>query len=118
MLKQKYYAKDSSAQRQSAILKNHGVCWSALDWLPGWRPSKQTALDFMHAVFLGMSSPPSASSTDSFLGMVAFLFTRVLFAAHLFPGTGGANSGKQRFENVINSIRWPSHITQLPKNVS
>jgi hypothetical protein len=43
---------------------------------------------------------------------------RLLFAAHMFTGAGGANSAKQRFEDIINNIRWPSHITRLPKNVS
>jgi len=51
-------------------------------------------------------------------GVVAFLFCNVLFAAHLFPGAGGINSPKHRFEEVINLIKWPSHITRLPKNVS
>ena len=49
--------------------------------------------------------------------MVAFLFNYVLFAAHMFSGLGGADSPKRRFEDVINSIKWPSHITRLPKNV-
>ncbi|KAJ3911125.1 hypothetical protein F5877DRAFT_20391, partial [Lentinula edodes] len=67
--------------------------------IPGWRPSKQTALDFMHCMFLGV---------------VAFLWTRILFAAHMFPG---ANGSKHRFEDIINSVRWPTHITRLPKNL-
>ncbi|KAJ3845821.1 hypothetical protein EV368DRAFT_77177 [Lentinula lateritia] len=99
MLKQKLYAKDALVPRQSAILKNHGVHFSAFDWIPGWRPSKQTALDFMHCMFLGV---------------VAFLWTWILFAAHMFPG---ANGSKHRFEDIINSVRWPTHITRLPKNL-
>jgi hypothetical protein len=51
------------------------------------------------------------------VGVVAGFFTKVLFAAHMFPGAGGANSPKQCFKDTINSIRWPSHITRLPKNV-
>jgi hypothetical protein len=55
---------------------------------------------------------------SSVLGIVCWLYMHILFSAHMFPGTGGANSPKQRFEDVINSIQWPSHITRLPKNVS
>lgn len=53
-----------------------------------------------------------------YIGVVAFFWTRVLFAAHMFPGANGTNSAKQRFEDTINSIQWPTHITRLPKNVS
>ncbi|TEB20556.1 hypothetical protein FA13DRAFT_1644436 [Coprinellus micaceus] len=101
-LKQKYLSKSASEGRQKRILDLYGVQWSALDYLPGWRPCKQTALDFMHCIFLGV---------------VAWLFTRVLFAAHLFPGAGGEQSAKKRFERAINSIQWPTHITHLPKNL-
>jgi hypothetical protein len=58
------------------------------------------------------------NTNDLMTGIVAFFFTHVLFAAHMFPGAGGDNSSKKRFENVVNSIRWPTHITRLPKNVS
>ncbi|KAE9387733.1 hypothetical protein BT96DRAFT_837285 [Gymnopus androsaceus JB14] len=102
MLKQKFYAKDAPTQCQSTILKNHGVRFSVFDWLPGWQPSKQTALDFMHCMYLGI---------------VAFLFTRILFAAHMFSGANGQDSSKQRFEDIINRIQWPTHITCLPKNL-
>jgi len=53
MLKQKIYSKDSLSRRQAEILDDHGVRFSTFDWLPGWRPSKQTALDFMHCIYLG-----------------------------------------------------------------
>ncbi|KAE9404131.1 hypothetical protein BT96DRAFT_989625 [Gymnopus androsaceus JB14] len=102
MLKQKFYSKDAPIPRQSTILKNHGVRFSAFDWIPGWRPSRQTALDFMHCIYLGV---------------VAFFWTRVLFATHMFPGANGVNSAKQHFEDAINSIQWPSHITRFPKNL-
>ena len=52
MLKQKFYHKDAPTQRRNNILANHGVRFAALDYIPGWRPSQQTALDFMHAIFL------------------------------------------------------------------
>lgn len=119
MLKQKYLSKDASIARQNTILRNHGVRWSCLDWIPGWRPSMQTALDFMHCIYLGTYCcllPPYLRNV-SFAGVVAYLFTRILFAAHLFPGAGGPQSSKQKFEDAINSIKWPSHVTRLPKNV-
>ncbi|THV04206.1 hypothetical protein K435DRAFT_649850 [Dendrothele bispora CBS 962.96] len=100
-LKHKFASKDTSVQRQGEILSRHGVRFSTLDWIPGWRPLRQTALDFMHCVFLGI---------------VAYLFTTILFAAHMFYGQG-PNSGRARFENAINNIKWPSHITRLPKNL-
>ncbi|EEB92189.1 hypothetical protein MPER_09337, partial [Moniliophthora perniciosa FA553] len=100
MIKQKFFAKNEP-HRQEEILARHGVQFSALDWIPGWRPGSQTALDFMHCVFLGV---------------VAWLFTKILFAAHMFYGAG-PYSGRKRFEDAINSIKWPSHITRLPKNL-
>jgi hypothetical protein len=53
MLKQKFYSKDAPPQQQAHILTAHGVRFSCLDYIPGWRPSLQTALDFMHCIFLG-----------------------------------------------------------------
>lgn len=53
LLKHKYRSKDSPEGRKQEILDDYGVRFSALDWIPGWRPSKQTALDFMHCIFLG-----------------------------------------------------------------
>ncbi|EAU86909.2 hypothetical protein CC1G_10800 [Coprinopsis cinerea okayama7 len=102
LLKHKFHSRDAVPARQATINENHGVRWAAFDWIPGWKPAKQTALDFMHCVFLGI---------------VPWLFSTLLFGAHLFPGTGGENSSKQRFEKTINSIKWPSHITRLPKNL-
>lgn len=120
MLKQKFYAKDAPTQRQSTILKNHGVRFSVFDWLPGWQPSKQTALDFMHCMYLGRHamSCPLTQVLTTLIGVVAFLSTRILFAAHMFSGANGQDSSKQRFEDIINRIQWPTHITRLPKNVS
>jgi len=56
MLKQKYYSRDAPIPRQNTILTHHGVRWASLDLIPGWRPSRQTALDFMHCIFLGTPS--------------------------------------------------------------
>ncbi|KAJ3512148.1 hypothetical protein NMY22_g15420 [Coprinellus aureogranulatus] len=97
----KYHSRKAPPLQQAHILKNKGVRWSALDWLPGWRPCKQAALDFMHCIFLGV---------------VDWLYQRILFAAHMFPGDGGDNSPKQRFIAAMNSIQWPGHITRFPKN--
>src|SRR5262249_938349 len=44
MLKQKYYHKDALLQRRNQIVTTHGVCFSALDYVPGWRPSRCHAL--------------------------------------------------------------------------
>jgi hypothetical protein len=41
----------------------------------------------------------------------------VIFKSYMLSGVGGDDSPKQRFEKIINSVRWPSHITRLPKNV-
>ncbi|KAJ3862239.1 hypothetical protein EV359DRAFT_83519 [Lentinula novae-zelandiae] len=98
MLKQKLYAKDASVPRQSAILKKHGVRFSAFDWIPGDLSMSQGSL----------------MSDETIVGVVAFLWTQILFAAHMFPG---ANGSKHCFENIINSVRWPTHITQLSKNL-
>ncbi|RXW19508.1 hypothetical protein EST38_g6347 [Candolleomyces aberdarensis] len=74
MLRHKYRSRGAPAARQADILKYHGARWSILDCLPGWQPCKQTALDFMHCIYLGV---------------VCWLFTELLFGAHLFPGAGG-----------------------------
>ncbi|KAG1900836.1 uncharacterized protein F5891DRAFT_1225460 [Suillus fuscotomentosus] len=92
-----FFMRDSQA-----ILDDHGVRWSTLNLIAGWFPSKKTALDFMHCIFLGI---------------IAHLFMRVLFGGYMFSGAGGRNLPKQRFENLINSVKWPSHITRLPKNL-
>lgn len=42
---------------------------------------------------------------------------RVLFGGYMLSGMGGINSPKRRFEDIINAVRWPSHVTRLPKNV-
>ncbi|KAG2148759.1 uncharacterized protein EDB93DRAFT_1250192 [Suillus bovinus] len=41
----------------------------------------------------------------------------VLFAGYTISGVGGRNSQKQRFEALINSVKWPGHITRIPKNL-
>ncbi|KAG1734538.1 hypothetical protein EDD22DRAFT_1011418 [Suillus occidentalis] len=102
LLRQSFYSRHANPIRQKAILDDHGVRWSTLNLIAGWFPSKKTALGFMHCIFLGI---------------IAHLFMRVLFAGYMFSGAGGRNSPKQRFENLINSVRWPSHITRLPKNL-
>ncbi|KAF9060780.1 hypothetical protein BDP27DRAFT_1385475 [Rhodocollybia butyracea] len=66
------------------VNKPTGYIAETFDWIPGWRPSKQTVLDFMHAIYLGANC---------------------------------TNSAKQHFEDAINSIQWPTHITRLPKNL-
>ena len=86
--------------------------------MPALLSLTSTALDFMHAIFLGTFAHielyvPSHVAT----GVVATLFNKFLFGAHLFSGIGGADSAKQRLENIINSVQWPSHVTRLPKNV-
>ncbi|KAL0564444.1 hypothetical protein V5O48_017603 [Marasmius crinis-equi] len=108
-LKQKFYAK-KEPHRVDEILARHGVQFSALDWILGWHPSKQTALDFMHCVFLGEDLLLWSSR------IVVWLFTRILFNGHMFYGAG-PHSGRQRFEDAVNSIKWPSHITRVPKNL-
>ncbi|KAF6762530.1 hypothetical protein DFP72DRAFT_987053 [Ephemerocybe angulata] len=101
LLRQKFRSKDAGVDRQVDIASRYGVRFSAFDWLPGWKPAKQTPLDFMHCVFLGI---------------VTWLFGRILVGAHMFGGLGGDDSPKMRFEQSLNS-RWPSHITCLLKNL-
>jgi len=88
--------------RQAQILHDHGIRWSVLNLIPDWKPSSKTVLDFMHNIFLGM---------------ITHFYKEVLFSAHMFLGTGGQNSSKQRLEIFVNKFQWPSHITRLPKNV-
>ncbi|KAG2126265.1 uncharacterized protein EDB93DRAFT_1257640 [Suillus bovinus] len=102
LLRQSYYSRDANPLRQKAILDDHGVCWVILNLIAGWFPSKKTALDFMHCIFLGI---------------IAHLFMRVLFEGYMFSGVGGRNSPKQCFEALINLVKWPTHITHLPKNL-
>jgi len=96
-------SRNAAPTRQAQILKDHGIQWSTLNVIPNWRPSSNTALDFMHNIYLGV---------------IAHFYTQVLFAAHMFAGAGGHDSSKNQFEGFINKFCWPSHITRLPKNVS
>ncbi|KAG2757569.1 hypothetical protein P692DRAFT_20711205 [Suillus brevipes Sb2] len=102
MLRQSFYSKDATPARQEAILRDHGVRFSILNVIPGWLPSRKSALDFMHCIFLGI---------------ISHLFMRVLFGGYMLSGMGGINSPKRRFEDIINAVRWPSHVTRLPKNL-
>ncbi|GBE87684.1 hypothetical protein SCP_1103610 [Sparassis crispa] len=102
LLKHAFSARGVSIRRESAILCNHGVRWSIMNLLAGWLPSSQTVLDFMHAVFLGI---------------IAHLYLDLLFKGYMFSGIGGDDSPKQKFEDTVNSVRWPSHVTRLPKNL-
>ncbi|KAH9940309.1 hypothetical protein B0H21DRAFT_697685, partial [Amylocystis lapponica] len=102
MLKHAYRAKDVGPRRENAILRDHGVRWTIMNILAGWLPASKTVLDFMHNIFLGI---------------IAHLFMEILFKGYMFSGSGGNNSAKQRFEDTINSVRWPSHVTRLPKNL-
>ncbi|KAG2346616.1 hypothetical protein BDR05DRAFT_974579 [Suillus weaverae] len=61
-----------------------------------------SVLDFMHTIFLGI---------------ISHLFMCVLFGGYMLSGIGGINSPRRRFEEIINAVRWPSHITRLPKNL-
>lgn len=120
LLRQSFYSRDANPIRQRAILDDHGVRWSILNLIAGWFPSRKTALDFMHCVFLGMCHlrfRMSCITTYLIQGIIAHLFMRVLFAGYMISGIGGRESPKQRFEALINSVKWPSHITRLPKNV-
>ncbi|KZT29817.1 hypothetical protein NEOLEDRAFT_1055472 [Neolentinus lepideus HHB14362 ss-1] len=101
LLRQSFLSKDAQPRRQEQILNDYGIRWCIKNLLPGWLPSQKCALDFMHNVFLGI---------------IAHLFTQVLFAGYMFTGAGGTDSSKQRFEDLVNSVQWPSHVTRLPKN--
>jgi hypothetical protein len=102
MLRHAFNSQDAATARSKHILDSYGARWSNLNLVSGWRPSTRAVLDFMHNIFLSV---------------IAHLFTTVLFSSYMFSGVGGANSPKQRFEDLINAIKWPSHITRLPKNV-
>ncbi|KAG2092682.1 hypothetical protein BD769DRAFT_1631822 [Suillus cothurnatus] len=102
MLRQSFYSKDATPAHQEAILRDHGVRFSILNVISGWLPSKKSALDFMHCIFLGI---------------ISHLFMCVLFGGYMLSGMGGVNSPKRRFEDIINAVRWPSHVTRLPKNL-
>ncbi|KAG1731002.1 hypothetical protein EDB19DRAFT_2010037 [Suillus lakei] len=102
MLHQSFYSKDPTPAHQEAILQDHGVRFSILNVISGWLPSRKSALDFMHCIFLGI---------------ISHLFMHVLFSGYMLSGMGGVNSPKQHFEDIINAVRWPSHVTQLPKNI-
>lgn len=102
MLQQAFKAKDAVPAREKGILDGYGIRWSPLNLIPGWRPVSLAVLDFMHNIFLGV---------------ISHLFTTVLFSSYMFSGIGGLHSPKQRFEDLVNAVKWPSHVTRLPKNV-
>ncbi|KAG1749066.1 uncharacterized protein EDB91DRAFT_1244855 [Suillus paluster] len=102
MLCQSFYSKDATPARQEAILRDHRVRFSILNVISGWLPLRKSALDFMHCIFLGI---------------ISHLFMCVLFGGYMLSGMGGVNSLKRHFEDIINAVRWPSHVTRLPKNL-
>ncbi|EIW84541.1 hypothetical protein CONPUDRAFT_49943 [Coniophora puteana RWD-64-598 SS2] len=102
LLRHAYRSRNATEARQAQILEDHGKRFVVLDLIPGWLPKTKTAPDFMHAVFLGI---------------IPHLYDVVIFGGYVMTGVGGANSAKARFESLINSISWPSHITRLPKNL-
>lgn len=119
-MKQAFRSRNAPTARQTEIMNDYGIRWSALNLVSGWKPSRKTALDFMHNVFLGKSCIISRSRLIAYgllVGIICHLFMKVLFASHMFSGIGGANSAKQRFEDLVNAVKWPSHVTRLPKNV-
>ncbi|KII92119.1 hypothetical protein PLICRDRAFT_461608 [Plicaturopsis crispa FD-325 SS-3] len=102
MLRRAFESRVSGAAHQLVLLRDYGVRWVTLNLLSGWLPSTKTVLDFMHNVFLGL---------------ICHIFMEILFKAYMFSGVGGSSSEKQHFEDIINAVRWPSHITRLPKNL-
>ncbi|KII86134.1 hypothetical protein PLICRDRAFT_115269 [Plicaturopsis crispa FD-325 SS-3] len=102
MLRHAFASRVAGAARQFVILRDFGVRWATFNLIPGWLPSSKTALDFMHNIFLGL---------------ICHIFMEILFKAYMFSGAGGAHSEQQRFEKIVNAIKWPSHITRLPKNL-
>ncbi|KAF9056739.1 hypothetical protein BDP27DRAFT_1386299 [Rhodocollybia butyracea] len=103
MLKHAFASEDAAPQRKEYILSDQGVRWSPLNAISGWLPSIHTILNFLH---------------NFFLGIVAHFFMKIIFGAYMLSGAGGVNSPKQKFEDLINVIQWPSHITRLPKNMA
>ena len=52
-LKYAYWWRDASTEEREKIETDRGVSWSTLTSLPGWMPTRDSPIDFMHAVFLG-----------------------------------------------------------------
>ncbi|EPQ59179.1 hypothetical protein GLOTRDRAFT_54945, partial [Gloeophyllum trabeum ATCC 11539] len=102
LLRQSFISKGAHPLRQTQILDDYGIRWCVKSLLPEWLPTRKCALDFMHNIFLGI---------------IGHLFVKVLFAGYMFSAAGGAHSSKQRFEDLVNSVQWPSHVTRLPKNL-
>lgn len=50
------YLLAASAAAAEKLFKLHGVRWIVLNFLAGWFPRFKQSLDFMHCVFLGLSS--------------------------------------------------------------
>ncbi|RDB30064.1 hypothetical protein Hypma_014106 [Hypsizygus marmoreus] len=102
LLKHAFRSKDAAPGRQNTILRDHGVRWAIFNTISDWLPSSKTVLDFMHNVFLGL---------------ICHFFMEVIFKSYMLSGVGGDESPKKRFEDIVNAVQWPSHITRLPKNL-
>ncbi|TFK47765.1 hypothetical protein OE88DRAFT_1647542 [Heliocybe sulcata] len=50
-------------------------------------------------------------------GIISHLFTQILFKAYMFSSSGGSNSSKQCFKDLVNSVIWLSHVTCLLENL-
>ncbi|KAF9461452.1 hypothetical protein BDZ94DRAFT_1371533 [Collybia nuda] len=102
LLKHAFKSRGAGPQRQMVILRDRSVQWAIFNTISNWLPASKTVLDFMHNIFLGI---------------ICHFFMEVIFKSYMLSGAGGSNSPKQHFKTIINSVRWPSHITRLPKNL-
>ncbi|THH20857.1 hypothetical protein EW146_g580 [Bondarzewia mesenterica] len=87
----------SSKIAHEAILKEHGIRWSALNEISSWMPATCSPVDFMHNFYLGIVKH----------------FHDLLAPGHLLDATGW-----NFYQESMNSIIWPSGISCLPTNMS
>lgn len=45
----------ASTETAEDIYRQRGAAWAAVNQLPGWLPGRTSTVEFMHAVYLGVS---------------------------------------------------------------
>ncbi|KAL7283633.1 hypothetical protein ACG7TL_003069 [Trametes sanguinea] len=87
----------TSKTARKHILDEGGSRHTILNELPGWMPIQTNAIDFMHNIYLGI---------------VKHEFDTVIIGGYLLDAASW-----RLFQDLVNSIQWPSGIGRLPKNL-
>ncbi|KAF8324605.1 uncharacterized protein EI90DRAFT_3146837 [Cantharellus anzutake] len=97
------WSETENLDQREFLTRRSGKRWSPLDQLPGWMPSRDNPVDFMHS---------------SLLGIVKHVSCEILLRGGMFIRKANQSNPLEKFESFIqNAILWPASVGRLPKNV-